>query len=197
MSDVDSKIKQYEDKFKELKIAFQDHAILQTGITVSRIFDSVESLGEWSDLFRSSTPIYFYLAVDFELNDLPYAKGARFDPDKGCLPGTRENMIGEIVQWVNSPNANTAPRIFFLSAVAGYGKSAVAHAVARQFDNLGRLGSSYCFDRADQANRRPANLLSTIAPFPSQMYGCIVLKSCTSSSLVEGAKKRKGISQLI
>jgi hypothetical protein len=46
MSDVDSKIKQYEDKFKELKIAFQDHAILQTGITVSRIFDSVESLGE-------------------------------------------------------------------------------------------------------------------------------------------------------
>jgi hypothetical protein len=45
--------------------------------------------------------------------------------------------------------------------VAGYGKSAVAHAVARQFDELGRLGSSYCFDRADLLEvlaRRAADL---------------------------------------
>lgn len=47
--------------------------------------------------------------------------------------------------------------------MAGYGKSAIANAVARRFDEVGRLGSSYCFDRADQANRHPSNLLSTIA----------------------------------
>ena len=46
MSDVDSKIKQYEDKLKELKMAFQDRTILHTGITVSRIMDNLESLGE-------------------------------------------------------------------------------------------------------------------------------------------------------
>jgi hypothetical protein len=46
MNDVDSKIKQYEDKLKELKMAFQDRAILQTGITVSRIMDNLESLSE-------------------------------------------------------------------------------------------------------------------------------------------------------
>jgi hypothetical protein len=101
--------------------------------------------------------------VESDLSDMPYARGARFDPDKGCLPGTRGKIIGEIIQWVNSPNADSVPRIFFLSGVAGYGKSAIAHAVARQFHGLGRLGSSYCFDRADQANRRPGNLLSTIA----------------------------------
>lgn len=94
---------------------------------------------------------------------MPYAKGARFEPEKGCLPGTRETIIGEIVQWINSPNEDTSHRLFFLSALAGYGKSAVAHTVATQFDELGRLGSSYCFDRADQANRHPSNLLSTIA----------------------------------
>jgi hypothetical protein len=94
---------------------------------------------------------------------MPYAKGARYDPDKGCLPGTREKILREIVQWVNSPNEGTAPRLFFSSAMAGYGKSAVAHEVARQFDELGRLGSSYCFNHADQANRHPGNLLSTIA----------------------------------
>jgi hypothetical protein len=46
MSDVDSKIKKYEDKFKELKMAFQDRAILQTEITVSRIMDNLEGLGK-------------------------------------------------------------------------------------------------------------------------------------------------------
>ncbi|KIM87374.1 hypothetical protein PILCRDRAFT_814882 [Piloderma croceum F 1598] len=146
MSDVDSKITQYTDKFKELKMAFQDRAILQTEIIVSRIFGNLECL-----------------VVDFDLGDMPYAKGARFDPDKGCLLGTRETIIGEIVHWVNSPNGDDAARVFFLSGVAGSGKSAIAHNIAKLFDQQKRLGSSYCFDRADQVNRRPNNLLSTIA----------------------------------
>jgi hypothetical protein len=54
MSDVDSKIKQYEDKLKELKMAFQDRAILQTGITVSRIMDNLESLSELLQLVCDS-----------------------------------------------------------------------------------------------------------------------------------------------
>jgi hypothetical protein len=57
MSDVDSKIKQYEDKFIELKMSFHDRAIFQTGIAVSRIFDNVESLGESSHILHSSTSI--------------------------------------------------------------------------------------------------------------------------------------------
>ncbi|KIM86900.1 hypothetical protein PILCRDRAFT_815342 [Piloderma croceum F 1598] len=146
MSNVDVKIKQYEDKFQELKMAFQDRAILQTGITVSRIMDNLERI-----------------ALDFDLGDMPYAKGARFDPDKGCLPGTREAIIDEITQWVNSPDGDNVCRIFFLSGVAGSGKSAIAHAIAHLFDQQKRLGSSYCFDRADQVNRRPSNLLSTIS----------------------------------
>jgi len=72
-------------------------------------------------------------------------------------------IIKEIIQWVNSPNGDDVPRIFLLSGVAGSGKSAIAHTIAKLFDLQKRLGSSYCFDRADQANRRPNNLLSTIA----------------------------------
>jgi hypothetical protein len=44
--DVDSKIKQYEFKFKELKVAFRDRVILQAGITVSRILDNIKNLCE-------------------------------------------------------------------------------------------------------------------------------------------------------
>lgn len=94
---------------------------------------------------------------------MPYAEGARFDSSKGCMSGTREGIIDEIVDWVNLPDGDDVPRMFFLSGVAGSGKSAIAHEVAKIFDGQGRLGSSYCFDRADQVKRHPRNLFSTIA----------------------------------
>jgi hypothetical protein len=101
-------------------------------------------------------------AGEMKLGDMPYAAGAGFDPKKGCLPGTREKVIGEICDWVNQGSDDT-PRIFFLSDVAGAGKSAIAHEVARRFDSLGRLGSSYCFDRDRPAERSPNNVFSIIA----------------------------------
>ena len=72
-------------------------------------------------------------------------------------------IIEEITQWVNSPNGDDAPRMFLLSGMAGSGKSAIAHTISELFYGQKRLGSSYCFARADQVNRRPDNLLSTIA----------------------------------
>ncbi len=60
MSDVDGNIKLYKDKFNELKSAFQDRAILQTEITVSRIFDNLNSLGERPHISYPSTLINFY-----------------------------------------------------------------------------------------------------------------------------------------
>ena len=72
-------------------------------------------------------------------------------------------IIEEIIQWVNSPNGDDTPRMFLLSGVAGSGKSAISHTIANLFYRQKRLGSSYCFARADTANRRPDNLLSTIA----------------------------------
>jgi len=46
ISDVDDKIKQYETKFGELKSAFQGHAAIHTEITVLRVLNEVESIGE-------------------------------------------------------------------------------------------------------------------------------------------------------
>jgi hypothetical protein len=93
---------------------------------------------------------------------MPYAGGARFSPNEGCLPGTRESVIAEICDWANQDGDDT-PRIFFLNDVAGTGKSAIAHEVAQRFDTLRRLGSSYFFDRSHQAERSPNNVFSTIA----------------------------------
>jgi hypothetical protein len=45
MSDVDNTIKQYEDKFNELKSALQGRAVLGTEITVLRVLNQVENIG--------------------------------------------------------------------------------------------------------------------------------------------------------
>ncbi len=55
MSNVDSKIKQYEDKFNELKSAFQDRAILQTEIIVSRMFGNLDSFDQRPRISCTST----------------------------------------------------------------------------------------------------------------------------------------------
>ena len=60
MSDVDGKIKQYEDKFNELKSAFQGRAILQTEIIVSRMFSNLNSLGQRPHILCTSTLINFH-----------------------------------------------------------------------------------------------------------------------------------------
>src|SRR6266481_4260430 len=92
---------------------------------------------------------------------MPYAKGAMYDVNKGCMPNTRTKIIDEITDWIN--NANNTGRIYLLSGVAGVVKYAIAHEVARRFDMVGRLGSSYFFDRGRQAERGPENVFSTIA----------------------------------
>jgi len=93
---------------------------------------------------------------------MPYAFGARFEREKGCLPGTRKSFLQEICDILNNPDED-APRVCFLTGVAGSGKSAVAHSIARLYDEQKRLGSSYCFASTDVASRNPKNLFSTIA----------------------------------
>jgi hypothetical protein len=56
------------------------------------------------------------------LGDLPYAKGASWNESRGCLVGTRIEMLEGIWTWAN--NLNTT-HIFWLADVAGAGKSAV------------------------------------------------------------------------
>ena len=103
-----------------------------------------------------------YIAESIDLNEIPYARGARYVEEKGCLPETRVAIIQDICDILNNPDED-APRVCFLTGVAGSGKSAVAHSIARLYDGQKRLGSSYCFLRSDVTRRNPQNFFSTIA----------------------------------
>ncbi|KAH7913261.1 WD40-repeat-containing domain protein [Hygrophoropsis aurantiaca] len=145
ISDVNAKIQQYVSKFQELQSVLEGISTIHTGITVIRMLDQVD-----------------HLTTEIELNDMPYADGAGFQTGKGCLAGTRKEIMENICDWANS-EGDDVPRICLLSGVAGSGKSAIANTIAERFDKLGRLGSSFCFDRSHLAARHPGNLFSTIA----------------------------------
>jgi hypothetical protein len=93
---------------------------------------------------------------------MTYADGAGLDTRKQCLAGTRMEILSQITEWVNSTEDNT-PCVLWLSGPAGKGKSAIAHTIAKSFEDMGGLGSCYSFDRQREADRRHEKIFSTIA----------------------------------
>jgi len=93
---------------------------------------------------------------------MTYAEGAGLDTRKQCLQGTRTEILSQITEWVNSTGDNVQ-RVLWLSGPAGKGKSAIAHSIAKWVNDMGGLGSCYCFDRQQEADRRHEKIFSTIA----------------------------------
>ncbi|KAL4815688.1 hypothetical protein BDW67DRAFT_176016 [Aspergillus spinulosporus] len=80
--------------------------------------------------------------------NLPFADGAIFDSfidqhEDECLSGTRAELLQQVQQWGKSSNKC----IFWLSGMAGTGKTTIARTVARYFKEDGILGASFFFKR--------------------------------------------------
>ncbi|KIJ52870.1 hypothetical protein M422DRAFT_242813, partial [Sphaerobolus stellatus SS14] len=140
-SSVDDAVKKYAASFAKLQVAFTDTAILSTQLDVMKLTVDVINI----------TASLAALHVDVNLNDMPYAEGARYKSGKGCIQGTRVKVLDAITQWAFKDDIDS--HICLLLGPAGAGKSAIAHSVARIFDGLGRLGSSFCFIRGDTSRR--------------------------------------------
>ncbi|KIM27448.1 hypothetical protein M408DRAFT_71064 [Serendipita vermifera MAFF 305830] len=81
-------------------------------------------------------------------------------PVQGCIKGTRKAILNEIHRWAVDFNA---PNILFLKGYPGVGKSAIAAEVADQLATLGRLGSSFFFQRQKAVDLTPHALWRTVA----------------------------------
>ncbi|KAF8299632.1 hypothetical protein DL93DRAFT_2047270, partial [Clavulina sp. PMI_390] len=91
-----------------------------------------------------------------------------------CLPGTRTEILGAVINWANGDamlpdypdhlrSIGNKKRILWLCGVAGSGKSSIAMSVALEAQEKGYLGAYYRFDRANQGRLKPSNLFTTIA----------------------------------
>ena len=65
-----------------------------------------------------------------------------------------------IINWVNNPASEHGLVLF---GQAGTGKSSIAHEIARLFDKMHRLTSSFIFLRREQPDRKTYHLLTTLA----------------------------------
>jgi hypothetical protein len=96
---------------------------------------------------------------------LPYASQAAFNSsdkshDSFCLPDTRFEVREEITAWADGPDER---RIFWLTGMAGTGKSTIARTVARQWYEQGRLGASFFFSRGGGDVGHAGKFFTTIA----------------------------------
>ncbi|GJJ14368.1 hypothetical protein Clacol_008632 [Clathrus columnatus] len=139
------RVQSYQGAFGKLLGEFQTRSALHTEITVSRLLELNQSTSE-----------------NLDLDDLPYASGAGLSTRKQCLPGTRVEVLNEIIEWINDADDN-CPRLFWLAGPAGVGKSAIAHSIALRFKSIRRLGSFFCFDRNQFIDGRRDKIFPTIA----------------------------------
>ncbi|KAF1923485.1 uncharacterized protein M421DRAFT_104373 [Didymella exigua CBS 183.55] len=82
------------------------------------------------------------------LGRLPQAADAPFNSfakqhEPACLPDTRVALLDEIHRWADGPDERC---IFWLSGLAGTGKSTIARTVARRYHDK-RLAASFFFSR--------------------------------------------------
>ncbi|KAL2827486.1 nucleoside phosphorylase domain-containing protein [Aspergillus pseudoustus] len=91
--------------------------------------------------------------VDDILDWLPYAMDAPFNSwkrrnDALCLPNTRINtrinVLSKIEEWTSQQDQRS---LFWLTGLAGTGKSTIARTVARKCNQKGVLGASFFFSR--------------------------------------------------
>jgi len=110
------------------------------------------------------------LSKSIELNDLlqktlPVSADAPFSARKRerestCLPGTRTDLLHDIYDWVDGESSQS---IFWLSGLAGTGKSTIAQTVAVTYSAKKALGASFFFSRGGRDVGHAEKFVTTIA----------------------------------
>ncbi|KAG9074308.1 hypothetical protein FRC06_010782, partial [Ceratobasidium sp. 370] len=94
------------------------------------------------------------------LEKLGPAGHGSYHPDRGCIPGTRVDVIDKIVTWASDYAANQ--RLLWIYGFAGLGKSAVAVSVCSRLKEQNLLASSFFCKRDNTLLRDAGCVLNTV-----------------------------------
>ncbi|KAI9779259.1 MAG: hypothetical protein M1839_007511 [Geoglossum umbratile] len=128
---------------------------------------------------------------DQYLAKLSCADGAAFDSYRGqhepqCLPDTRVDLLRQIMEWSANPCDKC---IFWLSGMAGTGKSTIARTIARRLNSQKRLGASFFFSRGEGDLANAAKFFCTLA------FQLASISSILKSNICQAIAKRSDIGQ--
>jgi NACHT domain len=104
------------------------------------------------------------IELDRHLAKLSYADGAAFNSyhlqhEPRCIPNTRVDLLHQLEGW----STNSEKCIFWLSGMAGTGKSTIARTIASSFSKKGYLGASFFFSRGGGDLGHAGKFVSTLA----------------------------------
>ncbi|KAL8349140.1 hypothetical protein RB601_002033 [Gaeumannomyces tritici] len=104
--------------------------------------------------------------LDPALESLPVATDAPFNSKKNeseplCLPTTRTDLLHGIQQWADDRTDDRC--IYWLSGMAGTGKSTVARTIANIYHDQGELGASFFFSKGGGEVGNADRLFTTLA----------------------------------
>lgn len=101
---------------------------------------------------------------DRQLAKLPYTGDAAFNSrhlqhEPRCIPNTRVDLLSRLMAWGNS----SEKIIFWLSGMAGTGKSTVSRTIASSISDEGHLGASFFFSRGQGDLGHAGKFVCTLA----------------------------------
>jgi hypothetical protein len=107
----------------------------------------------------------FSIDQKLDLAKLPIAQGASYDShteehNARCLPNTRTALLHDIAKWAQDKDGKS---IFWLSGMAGTGKSTIARTIAESFASHDQLGASFFFKRGEGERGNASWFFTTIA----------------------------------
>jgi len=102
------------------------------------------------------------------LRQLPYANEAPFNAydrqnEPACLSNTRVDLLQEIYDWIDRKDGQDERCIFWLSGLAGTGKSTISRTVARRCSEQKRLGASFFFSKGGGDVSHAGKLFTSLA----------------------------------
>ena len=93
---------------------------------------------------------------------------ANWQEDRGCMEGTRTEILNTIIAWVNRPLDMDQPRrshsdsVYWLYGMPASGKTTVAHSLCHRLYKSEQLGGSFFCKEDDVVLREPKNVLPTL-----------------------------------
>ncbi|KAJ7911293.1 WD40 repeat-like protein [Mycena leptocephala] len=80
---------------------------------------------------------------------------------RACTPKTRENLLHHLETWAQDTSADSSP-VFWLSGMAGTGKSTIAYTLCQSLNSCDRLGASFFCSRNEEQTRSRKFIIPTI-----------------------------------
>lgn len=102
------------------------------------------------------------------LDRLKSVSEANYDPEHGCLEGTRSKFLNTVIAKLRS--VSNDPLACWVHGVAGTGKSTISATVADRLDKAGLLGGCFMFKRDIPELRDPRRVLPTLSRSLAQIY---------------------------